>query len=240
MKEGFTLSEVVSTVVAHDSGSAAPASVRLERLEDDVDEGHVSFVVTAHAVVADGDQQILQRTVRVSTPIPSRPKWRVKPIRRYSPSGSAMSRQTLTEISEAKLDEETSMVSADVSARTPDETFDTPKSESSVDLQSGDEATESGGNGSEEDEVSAMMTDSSSDDTSSVSLHEQIAASPNGLGLELKSPDDSLRLRYLPDQPKVVVAVVDCDLSALGDNPLLRQMEADAGDRVQLAVPKTF
>ena len=73
------------------------------------------------------------------------------------------------------------------------------------------------------------MTDSSLDGTSSVSLHEQIAASPNGLGLELKSPDDSLRLRYLPDQPKVVVAVVDCDLSALGDNPLLRQMEADAG-----------
>ena len=54
--------------------------------------------------------------------------------------------------------------------------------------------------------------------------------------MELKSPDDSLRLRYLPDQPKVVVAVVDCDLLALGDNPLLRQMEADAGDRVQLAV----
>ena len=107
-----------------------------------------------------------------------------------------------------------------------------------MDLQSGDEATESGGHGSEEDEVSAMMTDSSSDDTSPVSLHEQIAASPNGLGLELKSPDDSLRLRYLPDQPKVVVAVVDCDLSALGDNPLLRQMEADAGDRVQLAVPR--
>ena len=126
MKEGFTLSEVVSTVVAHDSGSAAPASVRLERLEDDDDEGHVSFVVTARAAAADGDQQILQRTVRVSTPIPSRPKRRVKPIRRYSPSGSAMSRQTLTEISEAKLDEETSMVSADVSARTPDETFDTP------------------------------------------------------------------------------------------------------------------
>ena len=47
------------------------------------------------------------------------PKRNVKPIRRYSPSGSAMSRQTLTEISEAKLDEETSMVSADVSARTP-------------------------------------------------------------------------------------------------------------------------
>ena len=35
-----------------------------------------------------------------------------------------------------------------------------------------------------------------------------------------------------------MVAVVDCDLSALGDNPLLRQMEADAGDRVQLAVPR--
>ena len=60
-----------------------------------------------------------------STPIPRRPKRRVKPIRRYSPSGSAMSRQTLTEVPEAKLDEETSMVSADVLARTPDETFDT-------------------------------------------------------------------------------------------------------------------
>ena len=131
VKEGFTLSEVVSTVVAHDSGSAAPASVRLERLEDDDDEGHVSFVVTARAAAADGDQQILQRTVRVSTPVPSRPKRNVKPIQRYSPSGSAMSRQTLTEISEAKLDEETSMVSADVSARTPDETFDTPRSEPS-------------------------------------------------------------------------------------------------------------
>ena len=45
--------------------------VRLERLEDDDDEEHVSFVVTARAAAADGDQQILQRTVRVSTPIPS-------------------------------------------------------------------------------------------------------------------------------------------------------------------------
>ena len=135
MKEGFTLSEVVSTVVAHDSGSAAPASVKLERLDGDGDEGHVSFVVTARAAAADGDQQILQRTVRVGTPIPSRPKRNVKPIRRYSPSGSAMPRQTLTEISEAKLDEETSMVSADVSARTPDEIFDTPRSEPSVGLE---------------------------------------------------------------------------------------------------------
>ena len=51
----------------------------------------VSFVVTTCTPVKDGEGEVLERSVRIHTPLPSRPKRRVNPVQRYSPSGSAMS-----------------------------------------------------------------------------------------------------------------------------------------------------
>ena len=89
----------------------------------------MSFVVTTCTPVKSGEGGVLERSVRVHTPLPGRPKRRVKPIQRYSPSGSAMSPQTLTSISEARLEQSTSLLSADVSERSVDDSFDTPRSD---------------------------------------------------------------------------------------------------------------
>ena len=74
-------------------------------------------MVTDHGRV----EEVLERSVRVHTPLPARPKRRVKPVQRYSPSGSAMTPQTLTSISEARLEQSTSLLSPDVSARSADD-----------------------------------------------------------------------------------------------------------------------
>ena len=115
--------------------------------------------------------------MRINTPMPSRPRRRVQPIQRYSPSGSAMSPQTLTSISEARLEQSTSLLSADVSARSADASFSTPRSD--VTEMSEEEPTM--GSRVENEEPSAHMTDSSvgsgTSETSST-VYEQLAQSP--------------------------------------------------------------
>ena len=212
-KDGFSLSEVTSRVVPHSGGTATAATVRLERLDEDEHTGRVSFVVTTCTPGKDGEAQVLERSVRVHTPLPARPKRRVKPVHRYSPSGSAMTPQTLTSISEARLEQSTSLLSADVSARSADDSFDTPRSDVT-------EATDSGpSSGSPEDgeEPSAHMTDSSvgsvADDTATT-IYGQLAHSPAAHGLEEQSHDDSQRLQYLPHEAKVAIELALGDMDA--------------------------
>ena len=128
-KDGFSLSEVTSKVVMPADGTESQAAVRVKRLDKDEHTGCVSFVVTTCTPAKYGEGGVLERSVRVHTPLPCRPKRRVNPIQRYSPSGSAMSPQTLTSISEARLEQSTSLLSADVSERSADDSFDTPRSD---------------------------------------------------------------------------------------------------------------
>ena len=102
-RDGLTLSEVTSEVVTPADGKDAQSAVRVKRLDEDEHTGCVSFVVTTCTPVKNGEGGVLERSVRIHTPLPSRPKRRVNPVQRYSPSGSAMSPQTLTSISEARL-----------------------------------------------------------------------------------------------------------------------------------------
>ena len=126
---------------------------------------------------AGGEGGVLERSVRIHTPLPSRPKRRVNPVQRYSPSGSAMSPQTLTSISEARLEQSTSLLSTDVSERSVDDSFDTPRS----DVTGAPEDEPSAGTLDEPEEPSAHMTDSSvgsaADDTTAT-IYGQLAHSP--------------------------------------------------------------
>ena len=70
-----------------------------------------------------------------------------------------MSAQTLTSISAARLEQSTSLISADVSARSVDDSFDTPRSDDPESTM-----TEEGPQDlSAEEEDSAHMTDSSAE-----------------------------------------------------------------------------
>ena len=60
--EGLSLSEVVSRVVANPGTSATPATVKVERLEDDGEA--VSFKVTACTPARAGDAQVMERSVQ--------------------------------------------------------------------------------------------------------------------------------------------------------------------------------
>ena len=115
-----------------------------------------------------------------------------------------MSPQTLTSISEARLEQSTSLLSADVSARSADASFSTPRS----DVTEMSEEEPPMGSRVENEEPSAHMTDSSvgsgTSETSST-VYEQLAQSPVAYGLESQSRDDSQRLQYLPHETKVAI-----------------------------------
>ena len=125
-----------------------------------------------------------------------------------------MTPQTLTSISEARLEQSTSLLSADVSARSADDSFDTPRSDVT-------EATDSGpSSGSPEDgeEPSAHMTDSSvgsvADDTATT-IYGQLAHSPAAHGLVEQSHDDMAFLGIPPPPlPRTGCSVALCSAGA--------------------------
>ena len=76
--DGFSLSEVESKVVASTGGTDTPAAARIERLDQDEHTDQVSYVVTTCTPATDEESQVLERSVRINTPMPSRPRRRVR------------------------------------------------------------------------------------------------------------------------------------------------------------------